>query len=125
MNTTNLLLIMQLLDDVYNTNKTNGVYLKYSINSSIEDSDVKSFKITIEKIYKRKFYDGEKNYCLYAEMEYKDGALKDYIREEASKESYYSKIENTANHEVNEHSLQFKISGCIRYFFHKEGETLA
>lgn len=125
MNTTNLLLIMQLLDDVYNNNKTHGIFLKYDMNSCIENNKVTSFRICLKKIYNDNFYKGQKLCTKYTEIVYNDEKLTVYFKfsSERGDDGYYSEEHNS--YKEDSQTTQQIVKNAIFMFSYSESEVKA
>lgn len=125
MNTTNLLLIMQWLDSIYNDNKTHDIHLKYDINSCIENSKVTSCRISLKKIYTQNFYNGQKLCTKYTEIEYNGEKLTVLFRFSSMRDddSYFSEEQNS--YKEDSQTTQQIVKNSLRTFYYSESEVKA
>lgn len=125
MNTTNLLLIMQWLDNIYNDNKTHDIHLKYDINSFIENSKVTSCRVSLKKIYNQHFYNETKFCTKYIEIVYNDEKLTVYFKfsSERDDDSYYSEEHNSYKEDAQ--TTQQIVKNAIFMFSYSESEVKA
>lgn len=125
MNTTNLLLIMQWLDNIYNDNKEHGIFLKYDINSSIENSKVTSCRISLKKIYNQHFYKGPQFCTKYTEIVYNDEKLTVYFKfsSERDDDSYY--FEEHKSYKEDSQTTQQIVKNALHTFYYSESEVKA
>lgn len=125
MNTTNLLLIMQWLDSIYNDNKTHDIHLKYDINSFIENSKVTSCRISLKKMYNENFYKDQKFCTKYTEIVYNDEKLTVYFKysSERGDDGYYSEEHNSYKEDAQ--TTQQIVKNALHTFYCSESEVPA
>lgn len=125
MNTTNLLLIMQWLDAIYNDNKTHCISLKYDINSCIENNKITSFSISLKKIYNQNSYKGQKLCTKYTEIAYNDEKLTVLFKFSSERDDASYDSEEHNSYKEDAQTTQQIVKNALHTFYCSESEVPA